>query len=245
MKKIILLFGLCILFIGIVSAATYKQSEELNLKVPCINNNTFCSESSTCNITILNPNSSNLIYGQAMENSATYFNYTLTPSQTSIIGEYTTTVVCLDGSFNGHSIFTYNINPTGKAPSETAGSFAIATLIAFLTAAGIAFLIGHSFKQEDQQWYHLTLRAIFYMFSLGFAALGIGALNQLAIETDVSSSSGISTIINGGVSLITRMQYVFFIIIFVFAMLALIYKLLTKMGKINEKDSEEKPYNKY
>lgn len=138
------------------------------------------------------------------------------------------------------------LNYTQKTESEVKamaiGGFSISVIIALIGAAFIAFLIGHSFKNEDQKWYHLTLRAIFYMFSIGFVALSIGALNQLATEAEVTDSTAIQTIITGGVSLIARMQYLFFIIIILLAMLAIIYKVLTMTGQVGKgKD----PYNKY
>ncbi|GAG29535.1 unnamed protein product, partial [marine sediment metagenome] len=198
-----------------------------------------CNATIDCNITTLYPNNTALIDNQPMTHTDAYYYFTL--NETSILGTYSNSIFCT-GIGNGFSTFTFDINPTGKAPSETAGGFALATIIAMIAAAAIAFLIGHSFKQEDQKWYHLTLRAIFYMFSLGFVALGIGALNQLSIETDVSSSSGIGTIITGGVSLMSRMQYVFFIIIFLLAMLAIIYKVLTMIGKMGQGKSD---YDRY
>lgn len=232
MKKLILL-GLCIfLFLGIVSAATYEQDKELDLKVPCINNNTFCSSSATCNLTILYPNSSNLVYGQAMTNAGTYHNYSLTPSQTSIIGKHTVTAVCADGSDGGYTTFTYDINPMGKEPSGSAGSFAIAVIIAMIAGAALCFFLGHMFKSEDQRWYNFMLRSIFYMFSIGFVMLAIGGLNQLATETDVGGRTEITNIITGGVTLISRLQYFFFVLIFIFFLVWFVeFLLLRKKSK--------------
>lgn len=137
MKKLIL-FGICILLlIGIASAATYEQSKGLDLKVPCINNNTFCSSSATCNITILNPDTTILIEGKAMDNKGTYYNYSLNTGQTSTLGEYTVTIACKDGSENGYTTFNYKITETG----EEGGNYIIAVYI-ILILAWLLFIIG-------------------------------------------------------------------------------------------------------
>ena len=147
------------LFLGIVSAATYEQSKELDLKVPCINNNTFCSASATCNITILYPNSSNLIYGVAMTNAGTYHNYVLDGNQTAVSGEYSTTVVCADGAENGYSTFIFNINPTGNEITQAQGFSSLGLILGVILIAVMFSYFGFKFSESEK----LFPIALFFM----------------------------------------------------------------------------------
>lgn len=138
MKKKIILLGLCMfLFIGLVSAATYKQSEQLDLKIICKNNDTFCSGSASCNLTIFNPDDTILIEGQATTNKGTYHSYLLTESQTSTLGEYRAVVACFDGSENGIETYPYWITETG----ESAGEYRFAIYLIILLG-WLLFIIG-------------------------------------------------------------------------------------------------------
>jgi len=238
MKKIIL-FGLAFLFIiQIASASSYvfKQNQEIDLKIACVDEvEQPCNETIDCNITILYPNSTALVDNQVMDYGAVYYNYTIPSTETSVLGEYSANIFCL-GTGNGYSTFSFDINPIGKKPSGTVGGLAIAVVIAMIAAAGLCFFLGHMFKSEDQRWYNFILRAVFYMFSIGFIMLAIGSLNQLATESDVGGTSEISNIITGGVVLIARMQYFFFILIFIFFLVWFVEWVLLRRRK---KDEEE------
>jgi hypothetical protein len=115
----------------------YKNGEVADIKVPCINNNTYCSPTSTCNITINYPNGSSYILNQEMTNSIVYFNYTL--PDTTLNGEYNTIVYCNDGSQNGYSLFSFMINNYGDN-EKPSGILAVIILIPLIMA--IIFLMG-------------------------------------------------------------------------------------------------------
>ena len=141
-KKLIYLITF-ILFISLVSAATYEQSTRLNLRVPCSNNETACSPSSTCEITILKPDAEILIDNQSMINSGSgIFSYSLSADETAILGEYEVVVFCQDGSENGFSTFTYKITETG----EEGGNYRVAIYI-IIILAWLLFIIG-AYKTE-------------------------------------------------------------------------------------------------
>ena len=90
-RNILFSIGIMILLAGAVSAElsvgynddslpkvlgrVYQQDKEVDLKVPCFNNGTYCSGSATCNVTILYPNSSVLVDNQLMTNGGSYHNY--------------------------------------------------------------------------------------------------------------------------------------------------------------------------
>lgn len=157
-KNIIYLISF-ILLISLVSAATYEQSKELDLKVPCINNNTFCSGSATCNLTILYPNSTALVFGVAMTNAGTYHNYTLDGNQTTVLGEYSTTVVCTDGSEGGYSTFIYKINPTGHEITQAQGFSSMGLILGVILIAAMFSFFGFKFSESEK----LFPIALFFM----------------------------------------------------------------------------------
>jgi hypothetical protein len=142
MKKSVIflvLYGIGILlFISIVSAATYEQNNELDLKVPCSNNGTICSNSATCEISIIDPNSDFLINNQSMtNNNNSIFSYYLNEDQIFILGDYRVVVFCSDGSFNGYTNFIYEITETG----ESAGNYRVAIYV-IIILAWLLFIIG-------------------------------------------------------------------------------------------------------
>ena len=103
------------LVIGSVSAGLiYKQSTEISISLPCINNGSFCSDTSTCNITIVKPNSDLLIDNSPMTNQLSFHNYSLRENETTDLGIHFSTVACNDGARNGVSTFEYLITRSGK-----------------------------------------------------------------------------------------------------------------------------------
>lgn len=109
-KKILIV--IILLIIPLVSAIDpsyyYKKGDLINLKVPCFYQNTYCTNSTGCQITIILPNSSILINNQLMTYNPNYFSYQLTSDQTQIVGNYQTVVNC-EGEENGHTLFSFFI----------------------------------------------------------------------------------------------------------------------------------------
>lgn len=116
MKKIILLV-LGIFFLSFIAAAPsfyVTQNTPFDIKVSCENQGGFCSGAATCKLTVSYPNSTVLVDNQNMTNLLNgYFNYTLTPAQTLLIGEYSARTGCDDGNASATTTFTYEVNPTG------------------------------------------------------------------------------------------------------------------------------------
>ena len=106
---------LLILLVPFFVTATefYKQNETVNIKIPCINNETYCSPSASCDITIFYPNNTLFVDNESMDNSGTYFNYTLTSGQTQTLGLYKQQVICTDSGVNGYSLSEFRITKEG------------------------------------------------------------------------------------------------------------------------------------
>jgi hypothetical protein len=120
--KLLLMFTFIFLVIPFVksevSTIYYPQNQTADLKLPCWNNNTYCSSGAKCNITIAYGNDSLLVTNLGMTNTNGIFNYTLTPAQTSIKGIYKEYVICSDGMNNGYSAVQFYITGKGNPPAN-------------------------------------------------------------------------------------------------------------------------------
>ena len=114
-NKMLLIFALILLMAipSILAADTYKQGTIVDLTTICINNGTYCSGVAKCNITIFYPDGTILINNALMTNNDNYHNYTLTANQTSILGIYTTSMVCTEGDYKGYTSAIYEITSSG------------------------------------------------------------------------------------------------------------------------------------
>ena len=108
---IVLVTTLCLLVTNINAEQTFSQNTSIDLKVQCIINGTYCSGSAFCNVSILYPNSSLMITNKMMTNQISFYNYTLNGSM--VIGEYSCSAMCCDGSLCGTNGCTFNITPNG------------------------------------------------------------------------------------------------------------------------------------
>lgn len=154
MKKInnwLIMVLLLLITISSASAMIFQQNAGGDIKLSCINNNTYCNENTTCWITVFMPNNAVLVNQQNMTNQNNYHNYTLNSSQTSILGDYNLQVVCLDNSTNetGYSSYVYKITPNGSEPTSAQGSFSLGILFLIICLTFFFGFVG--FKMMDNE----------------------------------------------------------------------------------------------
>lgn len=98
MRKLILIMLVAMLLVPMAMASdedlTYKQSQNIDLKVGCRNNGTYCSTSAICNLTLVSPDTSTIVENERMTNKYSYHNYTL--PMLDVIGTYNAAVDCCD-----------------------------------------------------------------------------------------------------------------------------------------------------
>lgn len=115
MKKIFLI----LLFLGMIqiisSQQIYQTETNVDLKVPCLNNNSYCSSSSECNLTMIKFDGEVIVNNNLMSYNSAYHNYTLNTSDTKYPGEYRINIVCSDTGIKGSSTFEIILTPTGKS----------------------------------------------------------------------------------------------------------------------------------
>jgi len=157
-----------------VLGRVYQQDKEVDLKVPCFNNGTYCSGSATCNVTILYPNSSVLVDNQLMTNGGSYHNYTLTSGQTNTAGEYSGTVVCEDNGNNGKSTFSYSITASGNTTTGNEGNTYLGFILLILGLSGGLIFLSINFKEE-----HPFLHLLFLFVALMIFIFGLHSINEM------------------------------------------------------------------
>lgn len=129
------------LSITLVSAEDPSQSFEVGksakILFSCSYANSFCNASTTCNVTINNPDSSLLISNKQATKIDYQYNYTLNPSQTLTIGEYKVNAICFNGATASDvKTFSININPS-PYPTVSNYYWLILIIVYFLISLGI------------------------------------------------------------------------------------------------------------
>lgn len=139
MKKLLLTLISMIFLVSIISATTYEQGSEIDLKYPCKNNGTYCAGTVECNITIYDPELYVLANNEIMTVSSrnSYYNYTLKPNITSKLGDYTVDLVCIDDGVAGSNTEYFTITPLGDELSTPESIL----YILFLAGAFFLFLL--------------------------------------------------------------------------------------------------------
>lgn len=116
--KYILAMLMCVMLIGLASAATdtkvvddtFQINKQINYAKPCFNNGTYCSDSATCNLSVIGPDSVVAVNNQLMENNGAYHNYTFSPTK---LGVHKANIICLDGGLNGADTFYFEVTGSG------------------------------------------------------------------------------------------------------------------------------------
>lgn len=181
MKKLFVFLFLSLFFISFASAEdfVFKQTTNVDLKVPCFNNGSYCSGSATCNLTIIRQDGSILIQNKQMQNQGSFHNYTLLKHQTTSIGDNAVSVICKDGSYTGYSTFSYLISPSGQDDNNIKQLIVLGMAIIF--SIGMIFL--GFYKNEP----YLVMFGSIGMVLLGLYTLNNGIGNYRTTLTEAIS----------------------------------------------------------
>jgi|TARA_Y100000310_G_scaffold152812_2_gene152271 preprotein translocase subunit YajC len=183
----------------------YQQDTVVDLKVPCLNNNTYCSGSATCNITIMDSADTVLINNQLMQNQGAYHNYTLNLTLTSNSGEFSRNVICIDNNLLGYGSDTYIITPTGSAFDDPS-SFSSAIVLVLMFGVTIFFLIFS--KATINPGIQLFFNLIGYLTMALTVGAGVILLQNAGVQSNLSTlMSGMMWIV--GLVLVIIMYYIF------------------------------------
>ena len=160
-KKLTLLFVM-ILLVTTVSAGSFvfQRDTNVNMKVPTFNNNNSIADGTVnCFITIRYPNESLLRNDTQMGfniEGEKQFNVSLTNTELNANGEYPSAMRCNNGADFGFSVFSFEVNPTGKEFSTAQGilyfvMFGFALTLFFITLFGAIKVPFDNPRDEEMQ----------------------------------------------------------------------------------------------
>jgi len=175
---------LLVVSLNVASAGqVYQQDTDIDLKVPCLNNNTYCSQATTCNITIIDSESVVIIDNQLMQNQTAYQSYTFNVTHSANSGEYTRNIICSDNGVLGYASDTFIITPTGNA-FDDASSFANTIILLLMFGVTIFFLI------FSKQTVNPAIQLFFNLISYLTMTLTVGAgwvlLQNSGVQSNIS-----------------------------------------------------------
>jgi hypothetical protein len=93
----------------------FKQGQLLDIKVPCISNNSYCDATTSCNITIIRPDTAVWINNALMTRNVAFYNYTIPASNVSVIGTYKIQIICTNGVNKGYDLGEFQITSSGMS----------------------------------------------------------------------------------------------------------------------------------
>ena len=135
----VLLLTLCLPLVCSIDTPVYKQGETVNIKIPCLYNGTYCSNTTDCFITILNSADNVLVNNQQMSYGGSYFNYTF--SNTNVSGDYKTQMVCTNNGVSGNGLFNFKITENGQVNDVNLVVPLVATIFIIIFFSVFGFLV--------------------------------------------------------------------------------------------------------
>lgn len=102
----------------------YKQYDTATFKDPCRYNGAPCGGTATCKATILYPNGSFMIDNEALNNTGNDMPSIPLPD-TSVLGEFPSSMSCTQNGISSGSDFSFYITPTGRITNLTVPIFLI------------------------------------------------------------------------------------------------------------------------
>ena len=155
----------------------FKKGDVIDYKKPCFEDGAYCSGSTECNITILYPNISIFVDNGLMTNQYNFHNYTLPNS--SLVGTYTSTITCIDGSLNGTETYYFKITDYGKDDSNIFGGvLGIIILIGILVVFGIFAIF----------YFENSLKFVFMLGTILVLVFGLNMTANIATEYGLSTA---------------------------------------------------------
>jgi len=161
----------------VFAATSFYIPHESNYTISfgCKINGAVCTNNTNCNITIRYPNSSFLINNKITRNlNNSIFEFNLEDNQTTPKGEYTSTVVCFSGGYNGTDSFIYEVNPPGIRPTEQRTE-SITRSIYFMFGIGILLFVAFLFASSSPpvKWTFFIFSILFFLTGLNIILVGL------------------------------------------------------------------------
>jgi hypothetical protein len=218
-----LLWIMLILVLPLMSAQTYQINTELDLKIPFEVNGTIASANAQCNISINYPDGTYLVRNSSMTNlNNGDFNFTLSDSNLSKIGDYEWRAFCCDGTQCAAGYGGFEITPSGSDAISSGESMTLLLAVGSILVFSILFFIA-SFKVVSfpSKIIFMGFSLIFFVVVLLFSMVSFGQI-----------LGGYSALVESYSSFFWVALFMF-LLVFIFLLLCLIKKSV-ELIKINK-----------
>lgn len=123
----------------VASMEVFKANSNITIQKSCVNNGTDCSASGLCTIRVINPEGLKIAKNQTMTYDVDSFNYTISETDTGVIGVYDYKISCFDSGYQNTNTFEFEVTYTGRV--DPPGSVLVIFIIAFVLLFGFLFLV--------------------------------------------------------------------------------------------------------
>ena len=221
---IVMLFLFCVSVLAVDSDSEliFKQGEIADIKVPCLNNNSYCDASITCNMTIIRPDTTTWINNALMTRQIAFYNYTIPAANITTIGSYALQVVCTNGGSGGYIISEFKITQSGMSGIGKETIVPAVVLIAILL---FCVFMAWSLPEEEH-----AVRLLF----IGLAMFMLLIMLQYANLATNEDAVGLTSLLN------TTYTVLLPVIVFIISYFILVKFLMPLLNNLNKTYKERK-----
>jgi len=225
--------------VSVSAEQTFKQNTDVNLKIPCYNNNTYCSNAAVCNITIQSPNATAIATNQLMTNNNYFHNLTIHPTS---FGTYMWDMICIDGTIKGFGQGTFKVNPSGYEESNPGTLSYLGMMFGIVALIAILLFLSTRFNSENAPLKVSTINIIIktFLMLLAFAtSFFLLAIPKNMVATLYPQEAGILSLLDTAIMVYLYSSILVLILAFILATMAIIYNIrVDKLNKILQEESE-------
>lgn len=170
-RRGVFLFLLILAIVPLLSAEpAFYVPKDANYSVGfnCEIDDAICSDVATCGVSIYYINSTALMRnGTASNLGGGEFQRNLTVNQTSKVGEYRMTMVCLDGAVNGSQTTFYEVSPSGIRSTQQRTD-TITRSVYFMLIIAILLFISFLFIKSSPpvRWTYFAFSVLFFLIAI-------------------------------------------------------------------------------
>lgn len=167
----------------------FEPNKNAEIITKCFDiNSGLCSPNTKCDIDVFYPNNTLYIDNRSMNNSGTYFNYTI--SNVSVLGVYEASVSCRDATTKGYNSFHFYV---GRPTTPSQNKMTITIIIVLLVIAVALFFGGYNFEKFSLKWSFFLLALFFFVVVINISSVALwneaGSENVRKIMDQIGAAS--------------------------------------------------------
>lgn len=173
MAKKIIFFLLFLTMLSFAYAVDNSQVFQLNnnvtIKQSCYYNNTWCDDTTLCNITITNPQDNIILNNGEMTYQTTYFSRAL--GELNLAGTYKAYMVCSSHGLSGFQDFTFLVSRTGAELSSYNIVLYIIGIIGILAFAILMLFLANKVNFQSNSLWVTNINTALKWFMINLATV--------------------------------------------------------------------------